>query len=267
MLVCFGQEAFCQGDQSLEQKRYYELKGYFQGREIDHNRIIQDDTVFYVNTKLLVFPSWYECNIAGADYVIIRYPSFKKAGAAASSGPTPTEVPDAYEYTGLWYYNGKSIAIAKADFEKIEKTPIYNNGIMSGYKLVSGQLTLPFKLRPRLADKEFQITTDVTIGAYLGIRKRLSKKSDIFVTVPFSLGLSYINLNNNTTSAEASESSEDGRIVPGITWASGFMIQIERFNLGFLFGRDYASQVGNDWLYHDRTWYSFGIGYSFSNGN
>jgi hypothetical protein len=38
-------------------------------------------------------------------------------------------------------------------------------------------------------------------------------------------------------------------------------------NVGFVLGCDYASGVGDDWLYNKKLWYSFAIGYSFLNKN
>lgn len=105
------------------------------------------------------------------------------------------------------------------------------------------------------------MTTDVTLGAYLGVRKRLSRRDPVYVTIPLVLGLSFINLNDNTVSSTAGEQSSE--VVPGWTWSTGMIFQIDRFNAGIVLGRDYASGVGSNWLYNNETWYSFAIGYSF----
>ncbi|MCE7926311.1 MAG: hypothetical protein DYG98_24975 [Haliscomenobacteraceae bacterium CHB4] len=51
---------------------------------------------------------------------------------------------------------------------------------------------------------------------------------------------------------------------PGITWSTGFIFQFDKFNIGFLLGKDYASGIGDQWIYQDKMWYSFAIGYSFT---
>jgi hypothetical protein len=109
----------------------------------------------------------------------------------------------------------------------------------------------------------FNLTTDVTLGPYIGLTKRLSKRNPFYVTVPATLGLSFININNNTTSNQIM--NEEIGVVPGISWSSGLVFQFDNFNLGFVFGKDYASGIGDDWIYQGKTWYSFAIGYSFLN--
>jgi hypothetical protein len=130
------------------------------------------------------------------------------------------------------------------------------------YKIIPGQLTLPFKLRPKEGDKQFQMTTDVTIGAYGGVRKRLSRRSENYITIPFVLGLSFINVNQNTTSNVGTADLKAG-VIPGWSWATGIIFQFNRVNAGIVLGRDYASGFASDWIYHDKTWYSFAIGFAF----
>jgi hypothetical protein len=121
---------------------------------------------------------------------------------------------------------------------------------------------VPFKLRPKQGDTKFQMTTDVTVGAYGGIRKRISKYSPTYLTIPIVLGLSFINVTQNTTTNTGTADLKS-KITPGWTWATGIVIQTNVLNLGFIIGKDYASGFAEDWIYYDKTWYSFGIGYSF----
>ena len=111
-----------------------------------------------------------------------------------------------------------------------------------------GQLTLPFKIRPKAETNSFRLTTDVTLGGYLGLRHRMSDKRNYFLTVPLTAGLTFINLSENSTVGLEAVEAE---VVPGLTWSTG------------LIGKDYASDV--QWNYHGRTWWSFGIGFAFVN--
>lgn len=127
--------------------------------------------------------------------------------------------------------------------------------------ITGGQLTIPFKIRPKKEHGTFRLTTDVTLGAYIGVSKRLSDTKDYFVTVPMTAGLTFINISDDNTSLVAEYTSAD--VVPGLTWSSGIILQLEQFNVGLLFGKDYASEVGDQWIYHRKWWWSFGLGFSF----
>ena len=127
-----------------------------------------------------------------------------------------------------------------------------------------GQLTLPFKIRPKADTRSFRLTTDVTVGAYVGITKRLSTTRNFSLTIPLAAGLTFINLNDNNTSLDLA--LQEAEVVPGLTWCTGLILQLEKYNLGFMLGKDYASEVGNQWMYHRKIWWSFGIGFTFMKG-
>ena len=128
-------------------------------------------------------------------------------------------------------------------------------------EFTGGQLTLPFKIRPKAETESFRLTTDVTVGGFVGMTKRLSSIKEIFLTIPLAAGLTFINLNNDNTFLD--KSVQEAEVVPGITWSTGLILQLEKYSLGFMLGKDYASEVGNQWKYHGRVWWSFGIGFTF----
>lgn len=257
-------------DQDYEKKNYFELKARAKFFEVNNKYEIYEDTIFYTNSGFLINNEWDEAIIGEKLYVIITYPKFTN-GIQSSDDPTKY-LRDSVKFLAdlkavnypLLNLNGKTLAILKEDFEKIPKDPIFsvNFSKWRNYQITSGQLTVPFKLRPQINNNKFQMTTDVTIGAYGGIRKRLSKRSPTYVTIPFVLGLSFINVNDNTTTNTGSADLKSG-ITPGWTWSTGLVFQFSKFNAGFVFGRDYASGYADDWIYHNKTWYSFAIGYSF----
>ncbi len=131
-------------------------------------------------------------------------------------------------------------------------------------EFTGGQLTLPFKIRPKADTHSFRLTTDVTVGAYIGVTKRLSTTRSFSLTIPLAAGLTFVNLNDNNTSLDLA--LQEAEVVPGLTWCSGFILQLEKYNLGFMFGKDYASEVGDQWMYHRKIWWSFGIGFTFMKG-
>lgn len=135
------------------------------------------------------------------------------------------------------------------------------SGFWQSLHFSGGQMTLPFKIRPKKENGTFRLTTDVTLGAYFGVTKRLSTKREYFLTVPISTGLTFININSDNTTLDRSAESAD--VVPGLSWCTGLILQMEKYNLGLMFGKDYASEVGNQWMYHGKLWWSFGIGFTF----
>ncbi|MFN0036329.1 MAG: hypothetical protein ACKVUS_14790 [Saprospiraceae bacterium] len=128
-------------------------------------------------------------------------------------------------------------------------------------QVTGGQLTLPFKIRRSPEHNTFRLTTDVTLGGYVGYTRRLSAKKDFYLTVPLTAGLTFINLTDNNTTLDRVEA--DAEVVPGLTWSSGLILQMDKYNLGLLFGKDYASSVGDQWEYHGKLWWSFGVGFVF----
>ena len=170
-------------------------------------------------------------------------------------------------HVNIYERNGLKLAMLKTEFEKITDTEmvedVYSLKWKHSTKLASGFMTVPFKLRPKQDSINFNITTDVTLGAYIGVKKRISRKGNNYIVLPATLGLSYINVGNSETSNVNTENNSS--IVPGITWSSGIVFDLNGFNLGLVFGQDFASGVGDDWLYHKKIWYSFSIGYSFLN--
>ena len=151
--------------------------------------------------------------------------------------------------------------------DSISTADTVRHNLQSGFwlfrhaRVTGGQLTLPFKIRKIHERETFRLTTDVTMGGYVGYTRKLSVQGDYRLTIPLTAGLTFINLNDNNTSAARSET--DAAVVPGLTWSTGLILQMDRYNIGLLCGKDYASEVGNDWEYHGKWWWSFAIGFVF----
>ena len=136
-------------------------------------------------------------------------------------------------------------------------------GFLNRIQITGGQMTLPFKIRPKAETKSFRLTTDVTVGAYIGLTKQLSDKKNYRLIIPLAAGLTFVNLNDGNTTLD--QPLVEAEVVPGLTWSTGIILQLEQYSLGLMFGKDYASEVGNQWNYHRRIWWSFGIGFAFFN--
>lgn len=129
-------------------------------------------------------------------------------------------------------------------------------------RVTGGQITLPFKIRKDAENHTFRLTTDVTLGGYVGYTRRLSCRRNYSLTIPFTAGLTFININDNNSSALRAD-VVDADVVPGLTWSTGVILQLESYTLGLMFGKDYAGNVGDQWAYHGKTWWSFGVGFVF----
>ena len=143
-------------------------------------------------------------------------------------------------------------------------SPVSRHWLWDNLEFTGGQLTLPFKIRPKADTRSFRLTTAVTVGGFVGVTKRLSKVKEIFLTIPLAAGLTFINLNDDNTFLD--RAIQETEVVPGLTWSTGLILQLEKYSLGFMLGKDYASDVGNQWQYHGRMWWSFGIGFTFVKG-
>lgn len=163
--------------------------------------------------------------------------------------------------------DGLKLALSKETFDRLELegkiADIYSLEWRHSTKLASGFMTVPFKLRPKQDSVNFNMTTDITLGAYIGVKKRVSRKTNNFIVIPATLGLSYINIGNSETSNV--NTKDNSSVIPGWTWSSGIVFDLNGFNVGLVFGQDFASGVGDNWLYNKKMWYSFSIGYSFFN--
>lgn len=123
-------------------------------------------------------------------------------------------------------------------------------------------LSLPFKYRPKTNDQNIKITPDITLGGYLGAKFRISDTQPFYLSVPVvTLGMTTLAINDNNNPSNPDKG--DG-LVLGITTSTGLVFQFDDFQFGLMVGVDRAAgELGRNWIYNDKAWYSFSIGYSF----
>ena len=135
-------------------------------------------------------------------------------------------------------------------------------------------LSIPFKIRPETKEQNIKITPEISLGGYFGLRKRLNRYKPIYLYLPvITAGVTTIGINSNniidesSTTPESSESINDG-LVFARTFSVGSFIEFNSFQMGFVMGWDRpGGEVAKDWIYNDRLWYSFSIGYNFLRRN
>jgi hypothetical protein len=249
-----------QNGQTTDEAEYIEINQRADFREVNNQYQFVGTDVYYSLSGFLVFPDYTTTVINSIEYVILTYPGFKKDSQSAKPSISGTT-----SYLPITGIDGKILAIEKSVFDGLDKSPIYSTKFnkIKNYRITTGLLTVPFKLRPKQKDVNFKMTTDVTIGPYLGVTKRLSKRKNYFATVPVTLGLTFVNINSSVTSVL--QPNNDIDVVPGFSWSTGMIFTFDKFSLGYVMGQDFASGIGNDWIYQGKIWHSFAIGYSFLN--
>ena len=127
-------------------------------------------------------------------------------------------------------------------------------------------VSLPFKLRPKVNGQNIRITPDISLTGYLGLTHRISRKDHFYLTIPIvTLGLATLPISDET---DGSVPDKGDGMVLGITTSTGLVFQLRDFQLGFLIGWDKAAgELGKSWIYNGKTWYSFSIGFTFLGNN
>lgn len=130
--------------------------------------------------------------------------------------------------------------------------------------IVSGTILAPVKIRPETNCIPWELSTDITLGQYIGYRFPLSKTNPYYLTVPtITLGTSLLSINSSNTAPVANTST-----TLGLTWSTGIILDLNGFNVGLLLGKDYApGKAGKDWIYNEKTWFSVGFGISLTSNN
>lgn len=150
----------------------------------------------------------------------------------------------------------------------VESSKLNNLHKQKTSSLVTGTMLAPIKVRPKESkndiDYPWELSTDISLGQYLGYRFSLSKNNPYYITIPtITLGTSLLSINSSNSSPQADSSK-----TLGITGSLGIVIDFNGFNIGFLAGKDYApGKAGQDWIYNEKVWYSVGFGINLTSKN
>lgn len=166
--------------------------------------------------------------------------------------------------------NGRLFWISKAALDaKIAEGHVlrrYRRWFRAVSLATGAALSLPFKLRPAAEGRNLKLETDVTLGGYLGIKMRLSERHDWYGSIVLTAGLVTLPVNSDNTGGPAdatAEKTQDTTLL-GITYGGALILDFDGFQAGFGLGVDRApGEQGRTWIYDDRLWCSFSIGYTF----
>ncbi|QLG46029.1 hypothetical protein [Costertonia aggregata] len=159
----------------------------------------------------------------------------------------------------------KIFLIESSRFDEMEnKDFIFKRYVLWDWDVDYGaQLSLPFKLRPEINDDNMRITPEINLGGYVSSRLRIDRRKNRYLHLPmFSAGVSGIGINSNNKIDESTNTG-DG-LVMATTFTGGVGVELDSFQLAFIIGWDKASgEIGKEWQYNGRPWYSFGVGFTF----
>lgn len=126
-------------------------------------------------------------------------------------------------------------------------------------------LTLPFKMRPEVNDLNMKITPEIALGGFLGLRKRVSPyKPHYLYPLVITAGVTIIGLNKDNVIVEQNTGDVKDGLVFARTISIGSIVVLDDFQLGAVIGWDKpGGEIGKNWIYNDRLWFSFQIGFNF----
>jgi len=261
-IMSFGQT------QDVEAPFYYQVSGLVYVYDYDATTRTQQTTFKIPKSPLKFEIVRKEKNIVNAaanyDYYIIKFLTITSdnvnvAGAQVSLTKS-TQFVNSADNQGYFWIRQDELNNLLED-KTLKKSYKFTHDVAYG-----ANVSLPFKLRPKVNDQNIRITPDITLTGYLGFKHRISRKDPFYVTFPIvTLGLASLPITGETDGSVVDKG--DGMVL-GVTTSTGLVFQLKDFQLGFLMGWDKAAgELGKTWIYNGKTWYSFSIGFTFFGNN
>ncbi len=161
--------------------------------------------------------------------------------------------------------NGKYFCLEQDKFDALLASNVIGKVYRRGRtgEVYGLSLMLPFKLRPATGGFNTKLTEAITIAGGFSERWRISNSRDYHADFPVvTAGLTTLDLEMGTAPSAMTSNKQ----LLGLTVSLGAVLELANFQLGFMMGIDRApGEDGKGWIYNDKIWYSFAIGYSFLN--
>lgn len=176
----------------------------------------------------------------------------------------------------------KAILGKGVDIKKVERTTYkilikdfntkvkrrYSTGFLrkdplSGTSITGGVALLPLKFRPKVKVNGekfgFDFSKDIQLGLSGGLKQRISHYNPYFINALFNIGISSVTMDKFNTMNTLDNNID----IAALTFSYGLVLDFTRIQLGIFAGRDFVSDRNrNNWIYHGKTWFSVGFGYS-----
>jgi hypothetical protein len=144
--------------------------------------------------------------------------------------------------------------LSKADFEK-KAIPWYSTRTAA---FTFGAVIIPVKIR----FSPFDFSKDFTLGTMAGAKWRISHRSSNYFSLLGGFGITSVSLDSASTSGSILKNTDRPAITPSI----GAVLAFDDAQVGLFFGWDLISSKEPKWVYHGKTWFSLGLGYTIFSG-
>jgi len=159
--------------------------------------------------------------------------------------------------------NNKYYYISNDDFDKYTTTEFTPKNDILFISLIY----LPVKMRfGDRQDRFFDFGESVTLTPAVGYKRRIgSVFSTTFISFMLGVGPTLINVDEKTAPklyGSDTVNANGKKTIGAITPSLGIMFEKKRIQIGLMAGIDIpAGKEGREWIYKNKPWVSFGIGY------
>lgn len=209
-----------------------------------------------------------------ADGYVIKFWNFSKSKNGTTSDPTRTKIATAVNTqkavatagdvkTAGKDANYKYFYVSNDDFDKyttVEFTPKTDILFIS-------LVYLPVKMRfGNKEDRFFDFGESITLTPAIGIKRRIGGTfSTTSISFMLGVGPTIINVDEKTAPklyGNDTSKANGKKTIAAITPSMGVMFEKKRIQIGLMWGIDIpAGKEGREWIYKNKPWLSFGIGY------
>ena len=160
-----------------------------------------------------------------------------------------------YVTTDFTTYTYFLITKAQLDFkaEKIQRSDL---------QLLVGNIFTPIKLR----FKPFDFSKDISVGTTFGLKYAVHEKQNTAIDALMGIGISSIVIDSFSTRQSMMATND----LLSFTLSCGMVLEFGNALIGIFSGLDFisnANQQQYEWIYKNKPWISFGIGYSLFSFN
>ena len=132
----------------------------------------------------------------------------------------------------------------------------------SNLDLVVGNVITPVKLR----FTPFDFTKDITLGSTFGVKYSFAKKQNAAVDGLLGIGVSSLTIDSTSSNGKTQQPVD----LLAFSTSLGIVIEFGNAQVGAFLGFDFISNKNQNeyrWIYRNKPWISFGLGYSIFSFN
>ncbi len=132
----------------------------------------------------------------------------------------------------------------------------------SNLDLVVGNVITPVKLR----FAPFDFTKDITLGSTFGLKYSFAKKQNAAVDGLISIGVSSLTIDSTSSQGKTQQTID----LLAFSTSLGIVVEFGNAQVGAFLGFDFISNKNQNeynWIYRNKPWISFGLGYSIFSFN